>query len=97
MMYRPTPINELRMDPELTKMNIPLFFGNQEFFQNMTDYIMGDNSVLDIRSRQIDIHEIDKSKVQENASFYKILNVGLPSLLVLLFAMLMLLLVAWLV
>lgn len=86
MMYRPTAINELRMDPELAKMNIPLFFGNQEFFQNMTDYIMGDNSVLDIRSRQIDIHEIDKAKVNEFAGFYKLLNVALPSFLVLLFA-----------
>lgn len=89
MMYRPTAMNELRMDPDLAKMNIPLFFGNQEFFQNMTDYIMGDNSVLDIRSRQIDIHEIDKAKVNEFASFYKLLNVALPSFLVLLFAFIM--------
>ena len=67
MMFRPLPLNDLRMDPELAELQIPLFFGNQEFFQNTVDYVMGDNSVLDIRSRQIDIHELNKAKVQEEA------------------------------
>lgn len=89
MMYRPIQLNELRMDPTLAEMQIPLFFGNQEFFQNMVDYVMGDNSVLDIRSRQIDIHELDNEKVKEEAQFYKLLNMTLPSLLVLLFAFVM--------
>ena len=77
-MYRPKQINDLQFSEELLRLNIPHFFGNQEFFQNMTDYMMGDNSVLDIRSRQIDIHEIDKEKVKESAGFFKVLNIGLP-------------------
>ena len=88
-MYRPTEINDLRMDPELAQLGVPLFFGNQEFFQNLTDYMMGDQSVLDVRSRQIDIHEIDKEKVKTDAGFYKALNVLLPILLILIFAFLM--------
>lgn len=88
-MYRPTEINDLRMDPELAQLGVPLFFGNQEFFQNLTDYMMGDQSVLDVRSRQIDIHEIDKEKVKADAGFYKTLNVLLPILLILIFAFLM--------
>ena len=88
-MYRPTEINDLRMDPELAQLGVPLFFGNQEFFQNLTDYMMGDQSVLDVRSRQIDIHEIDKEKVKTDAGFYKTLNVLLPILLILIFAFLM--------
>lgn len=89
MMYRPIQLNELRMDPKLAEMQIPLFFGNQEFFQNMVDYVMDDNSVLDIRSRQIDIHELDNQKVKEEAQFYKIINMTLPSILVLIFAFVM--------
>jgi gliding-associated putative ABC transporter substrate-binding component GldG len=88
-MYRPTEINDLRMDPELAQLGVPLFFGNQEFFQNLTDYMLGDQSVLDVRSRQIDIHEIDKEKVKTDAGFYKALNVLLPILLILIFAFLM--------
>lgn len=88
-MYRPTEINDLRMDPELAQLGVPLFFGNQEFFQNLTDYMMGDQSVLDVRSRQIDIHEIDKEKVKTDGGFYKTINVLLPILLILIFAFVM--------
>ena len=84
--YFPNEINDLRMDPELAKRRIPLFFGNQEFFQNLVDYMMGDNSVLDIRSRQIDIKEIDKEKIKLHAGFYKVLNMTLPIALILLLA-----------
>lgn len=85
-MYRPKALNDLQFSEELAKLNIPHFFGNQEFFQNLVDYMMGDNSVLDIRSRQIDLHDIDKEKVQQDASFYRVLNIGLPVGLVLLLA-----------
>lgn len=85
-MYRPTEFNDLRMDAELAQMGVPVYFGNQEFFQNLVDYMMGDNSVLDIRSRQIDIHAIDKEKIKADADFYKIVNLLLPVSLVLLFA-----------
>ena len=85
--YFPNEINNLRMEPELAKRRIPLFFGNQEFFQNLVDYIMGDNSVLDIRSRQIDIKEIDKEKININAGFYKVINMIVPIAIILLLSL----------
>ncbi|MGB0914993.1 MAG: GldG family protein [Crocinitomicaceae bacterium] len=84
--YRPKQLNDLQFSQEMINMNIPHFFGNQDFFQNLTDYMMGDNSVLDIRSRQIDIHEINSEEIKSNANFYKILNIGLPIGIILLFA-----------
>ena len=89
MMYRPQQINDLRYDPKLAELRIPHSFGNQEFFQNMVDYMMGDNSVLDIRSRQIDVHGIDKEKIKESATFYKIMNLIIPCGIILLLAFLM--------
>ncbi|MBL1280970.1 MAG: Gldg family protein [Fluviicola sp.] len=86
--YRPKKVNDLQYSQELINLRFRHFFGNQEFFQNMTDYMMGDNSVLDIRSRQIDIHEMDKEKVKKKASFFRILNIGLPILLILLLSFL---------
>ncbi len=85
----PTEANDLRMDPELAQIGVPIYFGNQEFFQNTVDYMLGDNSVLDIRSRQIDIHAIDKEKIKADAGFYKIMNLLLPVAIVLLFALIM--------
>ncbi len=85
-MYRPKEMNNLQFSQDLINLNIPHFFGNQEFFQNLTDYMMGDNSVLDIRSRQIDIHEIDTEKVKLEAGFYKMVNVGLPIVIILVLA-----------
>ena len=82
-MYRPKQINDLQFSEDLINLNIPHFFGNQEFFQNLVDYMMGDNSVLDIRSRQIDIHQIDTEKIKTEAGFYKVLNVGLPIIIIL--------------
>lgn len=90
--YTPRAFNELKFDETVAQMQgvPPLIYGNQEFFQNLVDYMMGDNSVLDLRSKQIDIHAIDKEKVQESAGFYKIMNMVLPSALILAFAALML-------
>ncbi|MEN9699425.1 MAG: hypothetical protein RLZZ301_623 [Bacteroidota bacterium] len=81
-LYRPIAINELKVDAELAQRRIPLIFGNQEFFQNCIDYMMGENSVLDIRSRQIDIKDIDKEKIKQEAGFYKIINMVLPLLVI---------------
>ncbi|MFN5911446.1 MAG: hypothetical protein ACK45H_08940, partial [Bacteroidota bacterium] len=88
-MYRPQAINDLRMDPELAQLRIPLFFGNQEFFQNLVDYMMGDNSVIDIRSRQIDIRKMDAEKIKSEAKFYKVLNLLVPIGMVLILAFVM--------
>lgn len=88
-LYRPIAINELKVDAELAQRRIPIVFGNQELFQNIVDYMMGDNSVLDIRSRQIDIKEIDKEKVKTASLFYKSINMLLPLLLILALAFVM--------
>jgi ABC-2 type transport system permease protein len=77
------------MDPELVQRGVPLYTGNQEFFQNIVDYMMGDNSVLDIRSRQIEIKKIDKEKIKQFAGFYKLVNVIVPIGIILLLAFLL--------
>lgn len=83
--YRPSRFNNLKFD----EINLQLrgleylTYGNQEFFQNMVDYMMGDNSVLDIRNKVIEIHAIDKAKVEKYASILRVINMGLPTLLIL--------------
>lgn len=89
MMYRPRQLNDLQYNEDMARLKIRHFFGNQEFFQNVTDYMMGDNSVLDLRSRQIEIHEMDNDKVKNDGTFYKLMNVGLPIVIILLFGFVM--------
>lgn len=80
--YMPSKFNNLQYNRDMANLRVNHIFGNQEFIQNIADYMMGETSVLDLRSRQIDVHEIDNNKVKESAGFYKIINVGLPILLV---------------
>lgn len=89
MMYRPTPINDLRFDPKLAELGLQHSFGNQEFIQNLVDYMMGESSVIDIRSRQIDIHGIDTEKIKRDAGFYKVINLLIPCGIILLLAFVM--------
>ena len=51
--------------------------------------MMGDNYMLDIRSRQIDVREIDKVKVQVNANYYKTMNLLVPISLIIFLGLLM--------
>lgn len=88
MMYRPSQFNNLRYDIDMARAQIqPLVYGNQEFFQNMVDYMMGNAWILELRSKQIDIHPIDKEKVKADSGFYKLINLGLPSGIILLLAL----------
>jgi len=63
-------------------MNIKI--GNADFFQNVVDYMMGENYMLDIRSKHIDVREIDKDKVNRDASYYKWINILIPISVILL-------------
>jgi gliding-associated putative ABC transporter substrate-binding component GldG len=86
-MYRPKAFNELKFNQILANKKIAMYYGNQDFFENLVDYMMGENSILDIRSRQIDIKNIDKEKLKTMAGTLKIINFTLPILLVLIFAL----------
>ncbi len=56
--------------------------GNFEFFENCVDYMLGENTLLAIRSRTIDLHPTDKLKVEKDGGFYKFLNIIVPILFI---------------
>lgn len=88
--YRPKlDVNDLKQNFELVQARYQHVIGNQEFYQNLTDFMMGEHSVMDIRSREIGIHAIDTEKVKADSGFYKLLNVGLPIVIILLLALIM--------
>ncbi len=88
-LYRPQANNDLIRDAEIAQTGYQLYSGNQEFMQNVADYMLGESSVIDIRSRQVDIHRIDSKKVAEYAGFYKVINILVPCIGILLLALLL--------
>ena len=79
--YRPFPAfpyNALKYSKVPDINGRPLIYGNQEFIQNLVDYMLGDNSVLDIRSRQIEIRQLDVRKTLDEGKMVQVLNLLIP-------------------
>jgi ABC-type uncharacterized transport system involved in gliding motility auxiliary subunit len=83
--YRPYPafpFNALKYSKIPDINGRPLIYGNQEFIQNLVDYMLGDNSVLDIRSRQIELRQLDQRKMMDEGNFIRYINLLIPFLLI---------------
>lgn len=61
-------------------------FGNFEFFENCVDYMLGESTLLSIRSRTIDLHPTDKLKIEKDGGFYKFINIAIPLLFIVVMA-----------
>jgi ABC-2 type transport system permease protein len=81
--------NELKMNADDVALNTNRAIGNQDFFLNIVDYMMNENFMLDIRSRQIDVRQIDKVKIQQSANYYKMINMLVPIVLIILLGLVM--------
>ena len=75
--------NELKMNADDVSLNVNRVIGNQDFFLNIVDYMMGNKFMLEIRSKQIDVREIDKVKVNKHANYYKLINLIIPIAIIL--------------
>lgn len=60
--------------------------GNFDFFENCVDYMLGESTLLAIRSKVIYLHPLDKLKIEEQGSFYKFINILVPVVLIILMA-----------
>ncbi len=59
-------------------------YGNEDFFLNAVDYLLDDSGLISVRSRELRLRLLDSTKIQEGTSYWKILNVAVPPLFVLL-------------
>lgn len=64
-------------------------YGNKEFVMNAVHYLVDENGILDIRSRELQLRILDKAKVQEEKSKWRFVNTVLPVILILIFGFLM--------
>ncbi|MBN2523992.1 MAG: gliding motility-associated ABC transporter substrate-binding protein GldG [Bacteroidales bacterium] len=63
-------------------------FGNKDFLVNLIQYLADDKNLLDLRGREFKIRLLDKEKLSSERSKWILINMILPSLLVMLFGFL---------
>jgi gliding-associated putative ABC transporter substrate-binding component GldG len=61
------------------------FFGNKEFILNSVNYLLDDNGLINIRSKDVTLPLLDKQSVHENYSQTQMLTVALPIVLLAIF------------
>jgi ABC-2 type transport system permease protein len=60
-------------------------FGNKDFILNAMNYLTDDSGLISIRSRELKMRLLDKTRSESERAFWQLLNIGLPVLLVILF------------
>jgi gliding-associated putative ABC transporter substrate-binding component GldG len=63
-------------------------YDNKDFLINCVNYLLDDNGLINIRSKDLDLPLLDKEKVYENYTVTPFITIGLPILILLLFGVL---------
>jgi gliding-associated putative ABC transporter substrate-binding component GldG len=63
-------------------------YDNKDFLMNCVNYLLDDNGLINIRSKDLDLPLLDKEKVYERYTGIQFLTIGLPILILLLFGFL---------
>jgi ABC-2 type transport system permease protein len=61
-------------------------FGNKDFLLNCIDYMSDDAGLMEVRSREVKLRLLDKTKITKQRFMIQLVNTGLPVMLVLIFA-----------
>jgi gliding-associated putative ABC transporter substrate-binding component GldG len=66
-------------------------YGNKTFLINALNYLLGDEDLVKLRNKQINIPMLDARKIENEATKWQIINIGLGVVFILIFG----LLIAW--
>lgn len=64
------------------------YYANKEFLLNCVNYLLDDNGLINIRSKEVELPLLDKEKVYSNYTKSQIITIGLPIILLLVFGIL---------
>lgn len=62
-------------------------YGNKDFILNCVDYLLEEDALIDIRTREVKMRLLDAQKINKERSFWQILNILIPVLVILLFGL----------
>jgi len=60
-------------------------FANQDLLMNMVAYLTDEGGLINARNKEVKIRPLDKEKIKIERSFWQVLNIGLPLLVLLIF------------
>jgi ABC-2 type transport system permease protein len=60
-------------------------FGNRELILNAMNYLTDDSGLISIRSREVKLRMLDRSKIDAERGYWQLLNTVIPVLLVIAF------------
>ncbi|WP_224485538.1 gliding motility-associated ABC transporter substrate-binding protein GldG [Robertkochia aurantiaca] len=61
------------------------FYGNKEFLMNSVNYLLDDNGLINIRSKEVELAFLDRQRAVAERSRWQLVNIGLPIAVILLF------------
>lgn len=61
-------------------------FANKTLLNNLVDYMLYDESLIALRGREVKLRLLDQAQVKSDKLFWQVINVGVPILLLFLFA-----------
>jgi len=62
-------------------------FGNKEFLENAVNYLLNDDGLIDIRTREVAISFLDSQKVSAQKTTWQFITIALPLILLVLFGL----------
>ena len=63
-------------------------YGNKEFLMNCVNYLLDDNGLINIRSKDVDLPLLNKEEVYKNYTTAQMITVGLPIVILVIFGFL---------
>ena len=67
-----------------TQAQVP--FANKDFLQNCLDYLVNENGLSEAKAKDYVVRLLDNKKTEEQKTFWQIINIAVPIIIVLLFA-----------
>lgn len=67
------------------QFSTPVEFANKKFFLNCVDYLCDENNLIEVRSKEVILRLLDKSKLKNEKLFWQSFNMILPILIILIF------------
>lgn len=63
----------------------PAFYANKTFLLNCVNYLLDDQGLIAVRSREVTLRLLDRAKIREQRTWWQAVNVGAPIFSILLF------------
>jgi gliding-associated putative ABC transporter substrate-binding component GldG len=60
-------------------------YANKEFMMNCVNYLLDDNGLINIRSKEVNLPILDKEKVYASYTYSQVITVAVPIVILLLF------------